>query len=390
MRQRKKILFTTVWYPDRYDNMMGLFVRKHAAAVARINDVCVVYTRPDTSVPLFKPLHLETNQYEGVHEYLIYYHSSSLPIVKKAVNLLFFITAVLYLLRTVFRKEGRPDLVHVNVLTRWGVIAFLTKKILHIPYVITEHWTRYLSTPIEYRGVLRKFATELVARNAYRVMPVSSVLEKAMRECGIQGRYEIVENVVDDFFYIPASSSAKIAKKTILHVSSFYDKAKNVSGILEAVFFLRRRRQDFRLIMIGTGFDYETIKRRAEELKLMDTVEFMGEQTPRQVKEQMDLSDFFLLFSNYETAAIVLQETMACGKPWVSSRVGIAEEDEEHLNGVTVEPGDVDALTEKIDWMLDHHQDFPPEQLRSRARKYSYDAIARKFNNIYDEALRTN
>ena len=102
MRQRKKILFTTVWYPDRYDNMMGLFVRKHAAAVARINDVCVVYTRPDTSVPLFKPLHLETNQYEGVHEYLIYYHSSSLPIVIKAVNLLFFITAVLYVLRTVF------------------------------------------------------------------------------------------------------------------------------------------------------------------------------------------------------------------------------------------------------------------------------------------------
>ncbi len=389
MRQRRKILFTTVWYPDRYDNMMGLFVRKHAAAVARDNDVSVVYTRPDVSVPLFSPLHLETNEYEGVHEYLLYYHASTLPVLRKAINLVFFLAAVFCLLRTAFRKEGRPDIIHVNVLTRWGVIAFLTKKILHIPYVITEHWTRYLSTPIEYRGVLRRFTTELVARHASKVMPVSSVLERAMRSCGIQARYEVVENVIDDFFFsVPAPVTND--RKTILHVSSFYDKAKNVSGILEAIRRLRKKREDFRLVLIGTGFDYQTIRARAEELRLMDLLDFKGEQTPLQVKEYMDRSDFFLLFSNYETAAIVLQETMACGKPWVSSRVGIAEEDEEHLNGVTVEPGDVDALTEKIDWMLDHHQDFPQEQLRSRARKYSYDAIARKFNNIYDETLRTN
>lgn len=128
MRQRRKILFTTVWYPDRYDNMMGLFVRKHAAAVARDNDVSVVYTRPDVSVPLFSPLHLETNEYEGVHEYLLYYHASTLPVLRKAINLVFFLAAVFCLLRTAFRKEGRPDIIHVNVLTRWGVIAFLTKK----------------------------------------------------------------------------------------------------------------------------------------------------------------------------------------------------------------------------------------------------------------------
>jgi hypothetical protein len=30
-----KVLFLTPWYPHRYDAMSGLFVRKHAQAVAR-------------------------------------------------------------------------------------------------------------------------------------------------------------------------------------------------------------------------------------------------------------------------------------------------------------------------------------------------------------------
>ena len=44
-------------------------------------------------------------------------------------------------------------------------------------------------------------------------------------------------------------------------------------------------------------------------------IQFTGEQTPEQVKEWMDASDCFVLFSNYETAAVVLEEAAACGLP---------------------------------------------------------------------------
>ncbi len=33
------VLFFSQWYPNRYDAMPGLFVRKHAQAVARFCDV---------------------------------------------------------------------------------------------------------------------------------------------------------------------------------------------------------------------------------------------------------------------------------------------------------------------------------------------------------------
>lgn len=382
-------MFTAVWYPNRYDKMAGLFTRKHAAAISRLNDICVVYTLPDENVKITSPLQLEVNNYEGVNEYSLYYHSSSIPVLKKIINFIFFSAAVIKLLRTVFRNEGRPDITHVNVLTRWGVVAYLVNKFYGIPYVVTEHWTRYLPQKNAFKGAVRKFLTKLVCRNAGKIMPVSGLLKDAMmNNCDLKGDYEIVENVVDDFFYTPAEP-AKNDKKTILHVSCFYDDAKNISGIIEATEALKKKRNDFKVVMLGTGIDYEPLYNKAKDKGLLDVMDFIGEQTPEQVKEWMDKSDFFLLFSNYETAGVVLQEAIACGKPWVSSNVGVAQEDTENKNGITMNAGDVKALVDGMDWMLDHHMDYDLNDLRERAKMYSYDNISKKFNNIYNEVLNT-
>jgi hypothetical protein len=49
-----KVLFISAWYPNRYDEMAGLFVRKHAQAVSQFCDVEVLYIHPATDINRFE------------------------------------------------------------------------------------------------------------------------------------------------------------------------------------------------------------------------------------------------------------------------------------------------------------------------------------------------
>ena len=48
------VLFLSKWYPNKYDAMAGLFVRKHAQAAARVCDVTVMYVFTDPRIRVFE------------------------------------------------------------------------------------------------------------------------------------------------------------------------------------------------------------------------------------------------------------------------------------------------------------------------------------------------
>lgn len=63
-----------------------------------------------------------------------------------------------------------------------------------IPYIIVEHWSRYLLQNFNFKGVLRKAVSRVAVRRASCIMPVSRKLGDAMRGCGLpvprETRYE--------------------------------------------------------------------------------------------------------------------------------------------------------------------------------------------------------
>ncbi len=86
---------------------------------------------------------------------------------------------------------------------------------------------------------------------------------------------------------------------------------------------LYQKRQDFELVLVGDGIDFEMIKSYAHELKLEDkVVTFTGVLTGKALVEEYQKSNFSVLFSNYENIPVVISESFACGKPFVSTNVG--------------------------------------------------------------------
>lgn len=368
------VLYLTPWYPHRYDAMSGLFVRKHAVAATRAGaSVTVLYAFRDKHVSHCEIVEQHT---DGVREIYVYYRGSEL-------------FALLRGFRHITRTAPMPDVVQLNVITKNALLALYLKALHGIPYIIVEHWSGYQPANNTYRGFFHKRMAELSVSHAHAVLPVSNALAQDMQRQGLTSdKYGIINNVVDGFFFLPHDTTPH-DKTRILHISCFDDKAKNLCGMLRAVNAVSRIRNDFELLIVGTGIDFEHVKNYSDSLDWQGNAPtFTGELTPAQVAEQFRCADFFLMFSNYENAPVVISESLASGVPVVSSNVGGIADMVTSECGILVPPGDEKSLAEAVTAMLDNYRTYDPQAIRSHGMQYSFSAVGNTLVEFYKRTVR--
>lgn len=351
-----KVLFLSAWYPTEHDAMAGLFVQKHAEAVTEQGcDVRVLYSEK-TGFGWAQDMYKKWQQ---------------------------------------LRKEwGMPDIVQMNVLDKNGIIALWFKWRHRIPYIIVEHWSGYLPANFAFREGWHGWIMRKIAKKASCILPVSQMLEDAMKKCGIENNnWQRIHNVVDNFFYQPISPitiTPKGDKFRFLHVSCFDEKAKNIQGMLRAVRRVAEERQDFEMVVVGTGVDFQVDVDYARSLNFpKGMLHFIGEQTPYEVAQWMQESDCFLLFSRYETYAVVLAEAITVGIPIIStSSAGIAAELSTDC-GILVPSLDEQALARAMVQMLENITMFHVDTIRSNGKKYSYATIGKQLSDLYQRTIIT-
>ena len=382
-----KVLYLSAWYPHRYDAMSGLFVRKHAEAASRFCDVCVLYLMADEHVKRYDIVEQTTN---SVREVYVYYPFAKTPVLRQLTKAVGYVRAFGRGFAVVRRSFGLPDVVQANVLTRSGVLARKLKQKFGIPYIVVEHWSRYLPQNFNYKGFARKLMTRKCVADANCVLAVSGKLREAMRGCGLtNNNFQLIDNVVDDFFFAAQKNINAKGKFRFLHVSCFDEKPKNVKGILRAVKNLSQQRADFELVLVGVGQDWQAVVQYAKELKLSDNiVRFVGEQTPEDVCRYFAESDAFVLFSNYENAPVVISESLATGTPVISTNVGGIPDMVNEQCGILINPGDESALCEKMSWMIDNKTVFDAADIRKTAQRYTYENVGKRLFDIYSAAVK--
>jgi len=203
--------------------------------------------------------------------------------------------------------------------------------------------------------------------------------------------YMVVNNVVDDFFFKEIHVVHRL-KKRMIHVSCFDEEAKNVCGILRAVSELSKLREDFELIIIGTGIDFWKVKTYSKTLNFQTgIIHFLGEKTPEEVANWIQNSDFLVMFSNYETACITIAESLVCGKPVLCTKVGAAPEYINRKNGILIPVKDEKRLLIQMHYILDHLSEFSSEEIKKEAQnKFSYKSVGKTITEIYKHILSSN
>lgn len=388
-RQKPLVLFLPRWYPYREDPMLGLFVRNHALALRDKYRVAVLFVKHD---PLAQsPVHFDIGSEDGIFTVRVYYRVrwSNVPLLSMVMHLITYLLAHYRGAKMVKKYVGKPTLNHVHVLTRLGMLAMLAKKIYKIPYVITEHWSRYQPYVDGYHGVLRKLVTRYVVKNAAGISTVSFDLMRVLQSHHLNNaHYVLVNNVVDTNLFKPCTAVAKHQKKRLIHISCFEDRSKNISGLLRVVRDLSSVRDDFELIMVGDGMDFLRITKEAQDLVQRGVVCFTGVLEGAVLAGQLCAADGFVMFSNYENMPVVIGEALACGVPVLATDVGgIAE----HINserGVLVPAGDEQALYRQMNWFLDNFDHYNQAQLRQYAvTHFGVQAVCAQFDNLYKTTI---
>ncbi len=375
---KKKVLFLTPWYPHREDPMFGLFVRKQAAALTEKADVAVIAV---ISSNLGENYELVTEIFDQkLPEIRVYFMRTNFGFLNVIRTHIAYKKGLKYFLK----KYGTPDVIHANIFTRTAVSACIFAKRLKIPFVVSEHWSRYYPENFGYRGFLRKMLTNRAARKAKALIVPSSQLQHHMKECGIKGHYKIVPNVIDHKLFEITRTENQDGKKHIVHVSCFEDKSKNISGLIKAVSELRKNRDDFILDLVGTGDDLEKIRNLVKELNMEHCVQFHGMLENQSLAEIVKRATCSVLSSHYETFAIVVYESLACGVPVVVTNVAGLGRLISPEFGISVKTGDIQEMTAALNTILNTAEKFKPESLRAYILNgYTPEAVAGKLLAIY-------
>ena len=147
---------------------------------------------------------------------------------------------------------------------------------------------------------------------------------------------------------------------------------------------LSEKRQDWKLVLVGTGVDYTDVRAYADTLDIPEgLLEWTGELTPREVAEKMHEADAFVLSSRYETYGVVLAEAAAAGLPILSTPVGIAEEVADLIVPQEIAQNKPGTFAEFMEAIC-----FQPSEVRSQeSARFKAETIGKKLVDIYDSCL---
>jgi len=389
-----KVLFLASWYPNRLDKLLGIFVKKHAEAVASICDVAVLTLIIDEKIE-DKLFDVDCKLENNVFTVRLYYKNylSNIAIIRKAVNMFRLLTAEYIGIKLIREKYGIPNIVHLNIVQfPLSIIALVLKYIYKIPYIITEHSLKYVSKGDLKASYKTKIIDKIVFRYSNYVTAVSNILINAFKKRKlINNKYSVIPNVVK----IPNKlnydkKDSKIFR--FLTVSMLSSKNKNVDGIIKAFRKLLIWNENVELTIAGDGIlkDYlENITKKDNLLK--KKVYFTGYIKNDEICNLYNKSNGFVLNSNYETFSIATADAIAHGLPVVVSRCGGPEEYVTKEIGILVEKNNEEKLFEGMKYIINNYKEYDNSRIRKYAEeRFSYKNIADDYYTIYNNIIKSS
>jgi len=386
MQENKlNILLLPRWYPNKFCSDFGIFVREQAEAIAEECKVSVIYIHNFSDEN--KKFDIKISEKNNVFTVKIYYNTTKIKIllIKDFINIFRFYKANLLGYKIVCRQQQKPDVVNVHVLTRLGLFALYLKIFKNIPFLITEHWSRYFKENDNYHGFLRKFFTRIVVKKSSAVVAVSEKLKSAMIAKNLVNKnFYVIPNVVSIPKFNPKSKKSK-KKKIFLSVGDLYEKTKNIKGVIKAVNKIKEKYPDIEYHIIGDGIDRKFLENYADKLGLINKIVFFhGKQSHNYVYDFMQKSDFFILNSNIETFSVVTAEALANAIPVIVTKCGGPESFVNKDNGLIIEKNNTGELIKAIIFMIENHNNFDKEKIfQSVNKRFDKDTIAKKYIKLY-------
>lgn len=258
-------------------------------------------------------------------------------------------------------KAENINIIHTHCPFASTILARTLREPLNCPIIFTYH-TKF-DVDIERavgKGYLKDKIIKGIIRNIEACDEVWVVSEGAgenLKSLGYKGDFIVMPNGVD----IP---KGKVSKEEIEKYTGKYSLPENVPVflfvgrmawykgldiILEGLAKLKETGEDFRMVFVGGGLDFDEVKKYSEELGLSEKCIFTGPINNRNaIRAFYSRADLFLFPSVYDTNGLVVREAAACGLASVLIKKSCAAEGIlDCETGFTIE-NSAESLVEKL------------------------------------------
>lgn len=384
LHMRYNILFLAKWYPNKFDPQLGVFIQKHAKAISIYSNINVLYVYSDAV--LTKTYDIYTSEKNGFLETVVCFKKDT-SFFKAFINSYRYLKANLKGIRKAQSHLGVIDLIHVNILNRTGLIALIVHYFKGIPYIVTEHWTGYVSGIYQKKSFVKKHLTKKIIRHAKAVTTVSEPLKEKMLELGLVNKYIVVPNVIEQVELERRNNDNQKVK--ILTIGDLLDAHKNISGIIKAIAKISPKIPNIEYHIIGDGPDKNILVELSNSLlPQKNIITFHGKKTNEFVYSFLKQIDFVIINSNYETFSVVAAEALVNGKPVISTLCGGPEEFLTNEYGILIEKGNQEQLEEAILKMTNSYTSYDSIKANQYiSQKFSSELIGKKFHEIYQSII---
>jgi len=240
-----------------------------------------------------------------------------------------------------------------------------------------------------FQNVLTRYVRKLHGRIAVSRVAAESVARY------FPGEYTIIPNGVDVRRFRPDLPPIPWMHDTpafhVLFVGRF-EPRKGLLYLLRAVYLLRNRIPELRLVVVGDGPLRAFYQREVGRLGIRDRVVFVGRVSREQLPRYYVSADVFVSpATGAESFGIVLLEAQACGTPVVASRIpGYAQVIRDGENGLLVPPRSPRHLARALFQLYRN----PAKRAALRAKglavvreRYAWDRVAAQVEAFYYDVL---
>lgn len=366
-------------FPTEKNQMLGSFELEQAQMLA--DDHEVYYPVAETGI-LSQPGW--TTQVFKAGEATVYKCSIPIPIRKlRRISKGFCMN---WLLRSLEKRFGRPDIIHVHYPSIMFFTCHLKKpltryKTLGVKIVCTEHYTKVLTKEI---GKKLQRGLQWFAKNTDAFLCVGNPLKKSIRELtGVDREYAVVPNVVNRLFFEITQNKPEETRFSFIAVGRLVP-VKQFDMLIDAFTEAFKDQQNVRLTIVGDGVEHEKLKSQIENLGMQSQIELVGTKNREEVAQLLADCDALVCPSRLETFGVPVAEAMACGKPFIGTEaIGFLDSIPENC-GIIINSQSKEQLVNALVEIYRHYDQFDRDlAIRTAKDLFSEKAVKDRLNQLY-------
>lgn len=301
-------------------------------------------------------------------------------------------------------SHADSDSMFVSIFPRLSVLSILSKicSRSRVKIIVIEH-SIFSKTAQNAANIFRRLVARLIFpslmrllyRKAEYVICVSSgVADDIRRITGLGNKIRVMYNPIID------EDIERMAQEPVTHpwflnsqipvilAVGRLTKAKDYPTLLKA-FAVVVKKKPSRLFIIGEGQEHEALARMAQDLGILEWVEFAGLQ--KNPYQYMAHASLFVLSSQQEGFPTAVIEAMACGAPVIVTdyQPGFHEIIEPGKSGLIVPVKDAQSLANAIITLLedtDARKEFVKAS-RMRAKKFTVGEKTKEYEDFFSNII---